>query len=111
MAIGLIYIIFARRIAGNQCAESNVMVVDILPSGLILLGLHWVGIGTFSAIANTGTFIDLLDSSRIHLMSGPMFWHNIAPCFKVGLGLTLAIVGYRMRVAQKQIEQVAASDC
>lgn len=106
LVFGITVMIRAPRIAGRSSDDGRVVITDMLPSGLILLGVYWGGMGAFSAVANMPFLIKQFDQSRIDVLGEAWFWHTLSPGLQMGVGIVLMVIGSRMRCRQKMIEQV-----
>lgn len=95
MIIGIIYIIYAPKISGDNNQKQQ-YIPNILRSGLILLGVYWLGTGMFYAIGNVGFYNGFADSSRFDIFDST-YWVAAGNFFQVIAGMTLIIIGNRMQ--------------
>lgn len=96
LLIGVGYIIFAPKLAGIR--DSNpTHVPDILPSGLILLGVYWLGSGIFQGIGNMSFYSQIFDSSIFTVFTNSAWWVALGNFAQAIGGLVLIITGNRMR--------------
>jgi O-antigen/teichoic acid export membrane protein len=105
LVIGSAYIIWAPKIAGGREDDLKGL-PDILPAGLILLGVYWLGSGFFQGVGNMNFYRQIFDSSRFDLFSDSAFWVALGNFAQAFGGLVLIIIGNRMR-SKTQAEQAA----
>lgn len=96
LLIGLGYIIFAPKLAGARDSNFNNM-PDILPSGLILLGVYWFGSGIFQGVGNMGFYSQIFNSGIYDIFTNTAWWVALGNFAQAIGGLILIIAGNRMR--------------
>ena len=104
MAIGAGYIIWAPKIAGGRGDDAGGL-PDILPAGLILPGVYWLGMGFFQGLGNMNFYRQIFDSSRFDLLSTSAFRVALGNFAQAFGGFVLIIAGQRMR-SRTQVEIV-----
>ena len=104
LLIGAAYILFAPRIAGGRVDDLRTS--DILPSGLILLGVYWLGSGLFQGVGNINFYRQIFDSSRFDLFADSAFWVALGNFAQAFGGLVIIVIGNRMH-SKIQAEQAA----
>lgn len=98
-AMGIGYVIFAPKLAGGKDSTAE-SIPDILPAGLILLGLYWVNSGIFQALGNFNFYKQIFDE-RYGIFSDNAKWVAIGNLVQVIVGTIVFITGFRMREEHK----------
>ncbi len=94
LLLGLAVIVLAPRIAGKWTGKVVVNSAALLSAGLILLGIYWLGVGSFSFLVRLGLIIRELGDRFDGLSS------TVADFIQVVIGGALIVIGSRMRVAE-----------
>ncbi len=97
LLIGVGYIVFAPKIAGNKASEASES-QDILSAGLVLLGVYWMGSGVFQGVGNINFYKQIFDSTRFDLFSNSAWWVACGNFLQAIGGLALIVVGNKMRL-------------
>jgi O-antigen/teichoic acid export membrane protein len=108
LAIGLSYIFFAPNISRER-PEDRKRAPEILPGGLVLLGVYWLGSGFFMAVGNMVYFMDIFDSKDFEFFGTSAFWSALGNLAQALGGLILIAVGNRMRSATEQNKPALAT--
>ena len=95
--LGIGFVVFAPSIAGRSDVTAvRVDSSNFLRSGLILLGVYWLGRGVFSTVGNLGLTMGLFDPKRVEY-SDWRLWVAAGSLVQATLGMILIVIGNRMQ--------------